>query len=136
MQSLKTNKRKHKCLSISGSRRDTDKYTYIFLVLCLIGTEFPWPYLSQRKSCVYRNNQILDSEGFLNIFSNSLFSLAAIAGRHQEGMQQIILPEQRQSVSQNAFPSTVMKTAGCILISVLSPLCAWSRHFFIYFVLN
>lgn len=56
----------------------------------------------------------MDTEGFLTIFSNNLFSLAGIVGHLQGRMKQIILPEQRQFVCQKAFPSTVNKTAGHI----------------------
>lgn len=67
---------------------------------------------------------MLDTEGFLNIFSNSLFSPAGIAGHLQGRMQQTILPEQRGFFCQKTFPSTIIKTAGHIFnIGAQSTLC-------------
>lgn len=67
---------------------------------------------------------MLDTKGFLTIFSKSLFSLAGIVGHLQGRMKKIILPEQRQFVCQKAFPSTVIKTAGHIFnVSAQFTLC-------------
>lgn len=67
---------------------------------------------------------MLDTEGFLNIFSNSLFSQAGIAGHFLGRVQQIIVPEQREFICQKAFPSTVIKTEGHIFnVSAQSTLC-------------
>lgn len=65
-----------------------------------------------------------DTEGFLNIFSNSLFSTVGSAGHLQGRMKKIILPEQRVFVCQKALPSTVIKNAGRVFnISIQSTLC-------------
>lgn len=100
-------------------------------------------WLEQNSHChiYHRENLVftgtigmLDTEGFLNIFSNTFFSPAGIAGHLQARMQQIILPEQREFACQKAFPSTVIKTPGHIFsISAQSTLCL---EFFLRFVLN
>lgn len=71
---------------------------------------------------------MLDTEGFLTIIINSLFSLAGIVGHLQGRTKQIILPEQRQFVRQKAFPSTIIKTTGHIFnVSAQFTLCLEQR---------
>lgn len=70
---------------------------------------------------------MLDMEEFLNIFSNSLFSQAGIAGLFQGRVQQIIVPEQREFVKR-LFLLQSSRLKGIFLLSVLSSLCAWSRR--------
>lgn len=93
-------------------------------------------WLGQNSHChiYHRENlaftgtiEMLYTEGFLTIFSNSLSSIAGIVGHLQGRTKQIILPEQRQFVCQKAFPLESSRLQGIFLMSMLSSLFAWKK---------